>query len=172
MQRSITNITLIKARPGFHRFEIVKDKRGFKATSPVKAPINARVISTLQTSDKLERYIDASGFIPATQQHRGQIILALFSKCLTVGRAVCSLVQAGFGEEAFGVTRTLIEIYFDVRYIGNKDTELRAEKFAMFFAKDLEGWRAIIPEYYPNIVPPNTEEWKQILEAARKYKNP
>jgi hypothetical protein len=126
----------------------------------------------LQTIDKLERYIDASGFIPATQQHRGQIILALFSKCLTIGRAVCSLVQAGFGEEAFGVTRTLIEIYFDIRYIANKDTELRAEKFAMFFAKDLEGWRTIIPKYYPNIVPPNTEEWKQILEAARKYKNP
>lgn len=170
--RPLTNVNLIKARPGFHRFEIVKDKRGFKASGPVKIPINARVVSTLQSIDKLERYLDGSGFIPATNQHRGQIILALFSKCLTVGRAVCSLVQAGFGEEAFGVTRTLIEIYFDIRYISNKDTEMRAEKFAMFFTKDQEGWRKIIPKYYPNVVAPNTEALKRILETAKNYKNP
>jgi hypothetical protein len=120
----------------------------------------------------LERYVNASGFIPATQQHRGQIILALFSKCLTVGRAVCSLVQAGFGEEAFGMTRTLIEIYFDVRYIANKDTEARAERFAMFFTKDQEGWHKIIHKYYPHIVAPDTRERREILEIAKNYKNP
>jgi hypothetical protein len=120
----------------------------------------------------LERYRDASGFVPSTNQHRGQIILALFSKCLTVGRAVCSLVQAGFGEEAFGMTRTLIDIYFVVGYIANKDTETRAAKFAVFFTKDQEGWRQILPKYYPEIAIPNDSQSKEILEIAKNYKNP
>jgi hypothetical protein len=118
-------------------------------TLPTDPEIEARVVSTLESIEKLERYIDDAAFVPATQEHRGQIILALFSKALTVGRAVCALVRAGFGEEAFGMTRTLFDIYFDVRFISNRDTEPRAEKFAMFFTKDITGWRKIIPKSIP-----------------------
>ena len=116
------------------------------ATNP---EIEARVVSTLESIEKLERFIDDAAFIPATQQHRGQIILALFSKTLTAGRAICALVREGFGEEAFGIGRTLIDIYLVVRYIANKDTEARAERFAMFFTKDQEGWQKVIPKILP-----------------------
>jgi Family of unknown function (DUF5677) len=139
---------------------------------PIDPTIEARVVSTLESIQQLEQYIDEAAFIPATAQHRGQIILALFSKCLTVGRAVCSLVQAGFGEEAFGMTRTLIDIYFAVRYTANNDTEARAERFAMFFTKDQESWQKVLPRYYPNIAVPDTPETKEILTIARNYKNP
>jgi hypothetical protein len=134
--------------------------------------IEARVASALESIEKLERCIDDADFIPATQQHRGQMILALFSKALTVGRAICALVRAGFGEEAFGMSRTLFDIYFDVRYISNKNTESRAEKFAMFFTKDIEGWRKIVPRYYPQITMPQTAETKEILQIAENYSNP
>jgi hypothetical protein len=141
-------------------------------TLPTDPEIEARVVSTLESIEKLERYIDDAAFVPATQEHRGQIILALFSKALTVGRAVCALVRAGFGEEAFGMTRTLFDIYFDVRFISNRDTEPRAEKFAMFFTKDITGWRKIIPKYYPLIAMPETDETKEILQIAENYSNP
>jgi hypothetical protein len=36
--RPISNVRLIKARAGFRRFEIVKDRRGFKASGPIKIP--------------------------------------------------------------------------------------------------------------------------------------
>jgi hypothetical protein len=134
--------------------------------------IEARVASALESIEKLERYIDDADFVPATQQHRGQMILALFSKALTVGRAICALVRAGFGEEAFGMSRTLFDIYFDVRYISNKNTESRAEKFAMFFTKDIEGWRRIVPRYYPQITMPEAAETKEILQIAENYSNP
>lgn len=139
---------------------------------PTDPEIEARVVSTLESIEKLERYIDDAAFVPATQQHRGQVILALFSKALTVGRAICSLVRADFGEEAFGMTRTLFDIYFDVRYISNKNTELRAEKFAMFFTKDIEGWRKIVPRYYPLLTMPETAGTKEILQIAENYNNP
>ncbi len=141
-------------------------------TSPTDSEIEARVVSAMESIEKLERHIDDAGFVPATQQHRGQIILALFSKALTVGRAICALVRAGFGEEAFGLSRTLFDIYFDVRYISNKDTEPRAEKFAMFFTKDIEGWRKIVPRYYPQIKMVETEGTKEILQIAENYSNP
>jgi hypothetical protein len=67
------------------------------------AEIETRIVSALESIEKLERYIDDAAFVPATQEHRGQMILALFSKALTVGRAICSLVRAEFGEEAFGM---------------------------------------------------------------------
>jgi hypothetical protein len=139
---------------------------------PTNPEIEARVDSTLESIEKLERFIDDAVFVPATQQHRGQIILALFSKALTVGRAICSLVRAGFGEEAFGMGRTLIDIYFVVRYIANKDTEARAEQYAMFFTKDQEGWHKVIPKYYPHIVARDTPERREILAIAKNYRNP
>ncbi len=141
-------------------------------TAPPNPEIEARIVSTLESIEKLERYIDDAAFIPATQQHRGQIILALFSKTLTAGRAICALVREGFGEEAFGMGRTLIDIYLVVRYIANKDTEARAERFAMFFAKDQEGWQKVIPKYYPDIVAPDTPERREILAIAKNYRNP
>jgi hypothetical protein len=139
---------------------------------PSDSEIEVRVVSTLQSIEKLEQYLDDAAFIPATQQHRGQTILALFSKALTVGRAICALVRAGFGEEAFGMGRTLIDIYLVVRYIANKDTEARAERFAMFFTKDQEGWHKVIPKYYPHIAAPDTQERREILAIAKNYKNP
>jgi uncharacterized protein DUF5677 len=141
-------------------------------TAPIEPEIQARIISTLESIERLERYLDDAAFIPATQQHRGQIILALFSKALTVGRAICTLVREGFGEEAFGMGRTLIDIYLVVRYIANKDTEARAERFAMFFTKDQEGWQKIVSKYYPHVVAPDTPERREILAIAKNYRNP
>lgn len=141
-------------------------------TVPSDPEIEARVASVLESIEKLERYVDDAAFIPATQQHRGQVILALFSKALTVGRAICSLVRTGFGEEAFGLGRTLIDIYLATRYIANKDTEARAERFAMFFTKDQEGWQKVVSKYYPHITARDTPERREILAIAKNYKNP
>jgi len=139
---------------------------------PTDLDIECKTKSLLQIIEKLERHIDESEFVPATNQHRGQVVLALLSKSLTVGRAVCCLVQSGFGEEAFGLTRTLMDIRFNVRYISNRDTEARAQRYVEFFAKDSQGWRTIIPKYFPNMLVSNSEEHQQVIEIAKNYKSP
>ena len=131
-----------------------------------------RIASVLKVIKKLEDFIDESEFIPATDDYRGTIILGLLSKCLTVGRAVCALAQAGFPEEAYGLTRTLIDIYLTVRYISNKNTEIRAQRFAEFFMKNHESWAVIIPKFYPQASIADTREHRLFLETAKKYKNP
>ena len=130
------------------------------------------VAQTLSFVEKLEKYIDESKFIPATAAYRGTVVLSLLSKSLTVSRAVCALVESGFPEEAFGLTRTLIDIYFTVRHIGNQETESRSERFALFFAKNHESWSTIFPKYFPSLVIPDNAIHRFYLETARNYKSP
>ena len=44
----------------------------------------------------LEQYLNELNMIPATQRYRNAVILALLSKALTVSRAICTLIDAGF----------------------------------------------------------------------------
>lgn len=121
--------------------------------------------------DKLEKYIDDSKFIPAVRFYRSIIILALISKALTVARAICILVETGFPAEAFGISRTLIDIYLTIRYISNRDIEARAKRFAKFYAKGHEGWTKVIEKFYPAMAIPNSEFHKASLHMAKQYKS-
>ena len=129
------------------------------------------VTSVRAVIEKLEQYINDSEFIPASRFYRGIIILGLLSKALTVGRAVCVLVESDLQGEAFGLSRTLIDLFFTVRYISNKDTEARAKKFAEFYAKDHEGWTKIIGKFYPTMAIPNSPFHEDSLTLARNYKS-
>ena len=145
---------------------------GLIQNGPNDGALEAQLASTLESIEKLERYLDEAEFIAASSSHRGIVILALFSKSLTVSRAICCLVQGGFSEEAFGMVRTLTDIYFTVRYISNNHTEERSTRFAEFFAKDQEGWEKIVRKYYPHLSIPDNSDRDRILELARNYKQP
>lgn len=121
--------------------------------------------------ERLEKYIDNSEFIPAVRFYRSIVLLGLISKALTVARAICVLVEADFPGEAFGVSRTLIDIFLTIRYIGNKDTEARAKQFAEFYAKDHEGWTKVIQKFYPAMTIPSGEFHEKSLEIAKEYKS-
>ena len=120
---------------------------------------------------RLERYLNSLNVIPATGRHRTAVILALLSKALTVGRAICLLVEHGFHGEALAMSRTLIEIYFCVRYITNKDTENRARTYVNYHARVRQEWQSIIMKYYPNTPVGSIALEAEVLEAAREFKN-
>lgn len=120
---------------------------------------------------RLERYVDDLGMIPSTRYYRSAVILALLSKALTVARAICSLVESGFPAEAFGLSRTLMEIYFCLRYIGNKDTENRAKTYVNYHARVRQEWRSIIMKYYPNTPSGCLVLDEDVLQAAREFKS-
>src|ERR1700723_182821 len=94
------------------------------------APPSTNVV--LKQISRLESYLNSLKIVPATSMYRSAVILALMAKALRVSRAMCVLIDADFRAEAFATSRTLIDIYFSVRYIGNKDTEKRAEKFVNY----------------------------------------
>jgi hypothetical protein len=79
------------------------------------------------------------------------------------------LVEAGFGDEAFGMTRTLIDIYFTLRYIANMDTDHRARLYWDFVAKDREDWADIAKKYFPQV---SVSANPTTARIATKYPNP
>lgn len=107
--------------------------------------------------------------IPATNLYRNAVLLALASKALTVSRAVCLLVEKGFLTEAFGLSRTLLDIYFCVRYIGNKDSENRATTYVEYQARVRQEWSTLTQKYYPTHPAASFKLDKHILEIAEKF---
>jgi len=99
--------------------------------------------------ERLEEFLNEWRMIPATSTSRNKVFLSLLSKALTTGRAVCVLVQAGFPAEAFGLSRTLIEIFFSVRYM-SKDTNVRVRTYVEYLARVQKEWVAINAKYFPN----------------------
>jgi hypothetical protein len=114
--------------------------------------------AVLKKIKQLELYLNGLEMMPATRRYRNAVVLALLSKALTVGRAICVLIDAGFPAEAFATSRTLIEIYFCLRYIGNKHTETRAETYVKYHARVRQEWQTVIMKHYPQ-TPLKTSRW-------------
>ncbi len=99
----------------------------------------------------LERHLNKLKMVPATHRQRSIVILPMLSKALTVSRAICALVDAGFPAEAFATSRTLLEILFSLRYITNKFTEERAGKYLKYQAKVQLEWIKITQKHMPKL---------------------
>lgn len=142
--------------------------------SPHQRNSNSRepgVTDVLRQIESLEKYIDGLEMIPATKFLRSAVLLAILSKALTVGRAVCVLAEAGYPAEAFGLTRTLVEVFLTVRYICNKDTEERARTYAEYFSKVHAEWGDLNEKYYPDrkLKPPPFHE--EAMKVADRFKS-
>jgi hypothetical protein len=125
--------------------------------------------SVLKQIRSLERHLNSLKIIPATNRLRSAVILPLLSKALTVSRAVCVLVDAGYPAEAFGLSRTAIEILFIVSYISNKDTERRAKRYRDYDARARVEFRKIAAKYAPKALVGTRELDASVLELANQY---
>jgi hypothetical protein len=130
-------------------------------------PSSNDVIAVVQ---RLEAFLNESEYIPATNFHRSKVLLALLSKALTMGRAICTLVDAGFAGEAFGLSRTLIEIFLTIRYISNKDAEKRAKEYVEYVAKTQEYVLRMAAKHLPGKVLPQLDQ--RFVEMAKQYPSP
>jgi Family of unknown function (DUF5677) len=120
---------------------------------------------------RLEEFVNDWRMIPATGVVRNRVFLALLSKALTVGRAVCALVEAGFPAEAFGLTRTLIDIFFSVRYMSNKDTDARVRTYVEYMARVAKEWVILNAKYFPNRKLELSASHREMMKIADKFKS-
>ena len=120
---------------------------------------------------RLEKFINDWRMIPATAVVRNRVSLALFSKALTVARAICVLVKAGFPAEAFGTSRTLLDIYFSVRYMSNKDTEARATTFVEYAARIQKEWVSLNAKYFPDRTLELSRPHDEAMKIAEKFQS-
>jgi hypothetical protein len=113
--------------------------------------------------------VNAARYYPPNSAPRYLLALALYSKSITVAEATMALVDAGFSDEAFGMTRTLIDIFFTLRYIANKDTDERAQRYAQFSFKNVAVWSEVVKTYWPQRARPLEARTKEI---ASKFHSP
>jgi hypothetical protein len=118
-----------------------------------------------------KRTVNEAWIFPPLNAYRYLVALALYSKCLTVAEAILVLLDAGFADEAFGLTRTLVDISFTLHYISNKDTEERAQLFYQFHRKDVGEWAKMLREYWPQLIP-GVDAAAVDSSVLRKYPRP
>src|SRR6516162_1429940 len=131
-------------------------------------PTHRQVMAQIK---RLEQFINNWRMIPATADRRNRVFLALLSKALTLGRAICALVKANFPTEAFGLSRTLIDIFFCVRYMSNKDTDARVTTYVEFAARVQKEWLNINKKYYPNRPLKLPAYFSETMKIAGKFKS-
>jgi hypothetical protein len=125
----------------------------------------------LREVKSLENHLNNLEMIPAIHLYRNTVILALLSKALTVCRAICVLIDSGFHAEAFGMSRTLIEIFFCLRYISNKETENRAETYVKYTARVRLEWNNIFLKHFPKTPARQLQIDADVLKAAKEFKH-
>ena len=113
--------------------------------------------------------VNEARYYPPITAYRYLVALALYSKCLTVAEAILALLDAGFSDEAFGVTRTLVDISITLHYIANKDTEERARRYFQFVSKHTEVWNELVKEYWPQLFIPLSPHTAKV---AASYSSP
>jgi hypothetical protein len=132
-------------------------------------PAQCEVLEQIQ---KLEQFLNDWKMIPATMALRNQVLLALLSKMLTVARATCVLVESDFPAEAFGLSRTLIDIFFSVRYISNNQTEARATTFVEYRDKIRKEFLEVHNRFFPNKHMDATSALgAAVVQIAEKFKS-
>jgi len=114
--------------------------------------------------------VNSAWYYPPRSGYRYMVALALYSKCITVAEAIIVLLDAGFSDEAFGMTRTLVDIFITLHYIANKDTDDRAKLYYLYFAKDIEGWHSLARDYWPGMQQPSMSA--RTMKAAARYPHP
>jgi hypothetical protein len=110
--------------------------------------------------------LNEAEYYPPANAHRYMVALALYSKCITVAEATLVLVDSGFSDEAFAMTRTLVDVFITLRYITNQDTDERAKRYAQFTAKESEQWEKVALNFWPqNPVPPLSEKTRRLAAS-------
>jgi hypothetical protein len=113
--------------------------------------------------------VNEAWYFPPSFGYQYLVALALYSKCITVAEATLVLLDGGFNDEAFGMTRTLVDIFLTLRYIANKDTDERAKRYAQFAAKSGAVWAEVVQIYWPHKAQPIGEQMQRI---AATFPNP
>lgn len=96
-----------------------------------------------------------------------RIAFAHLNKVFRLGEACISLIERGFSEEAFGLSRSMIDCTLNLRYLTLERDEInaRSESYLNFFYADRKHYLDVIRRYYPD------DERYDAFEAIAKEDN-
>ena len=129
-------------------------------TTPIAACRRSEVEHVRKFVAYAKLRLNETRYYPPVNSYRYMVALALYSKGITVAEATLALLDAGFSDEAFGLTRTLVDIFITLRYIANRDTDDRAKRYALFASKESAEWAKVAMDFWPGNAYPLDEDTK------------
>jgi hypothetical protein len=97
----------------------------------------------------LKRSIEAQDFYVAASVATSSVPFSHLTKAFQVHEAVLTLCRAGFGSEAYALSRLILEMHLTLRWITNDDQVNRTEEYALFVAERKEYLAKMIAKYQP-----------------------
>jgi len=117
----------------------------------------------------LQKEIDDTLLCPRKGFALDQALLIVTSRALRIGLAVCKLVASGFYGEAFGLTRSVLEAFFIVKYISGKDAENRADSYLEFRKTYQYNQEMIRRKHFPHTEQPARLTQKMLDEIKQRF---
>jgi len=99
---------------------------------------------------KLKKAFEDQEIYVAANSSTSVVPFCHVSKAFQTHGAVVTLCRAGFGSEAFALSRLILEMSITIRWITNQDQVKRADAFALFEAKRKEYFAKAYTKYSPN----------------------
>jgi hypothetical protein len=132
--------------------------------------IEHRVSDAIRT---LQHEIDSTLFCPRASFAIDRVLLTVASRGLRIGLAVCHLVAGGFYGEAFGLTRSVLEAFFIVKYVASpsKDGEDRARSYLEFRKTYFYNQEENRKKYFPNEERPAWLTQEMLDEVKKLFPN-
>lgn len=127
-------------------------------------------VSQLMTATRA--FLNGLELIPRETSATDAILLALVSKSVVLTEAIVCLISNGFADEAFGLSRTSVELQLTIRYLTNNDTISRCRRYFLYYAKDKSEWFRLINRYYPGLNPKKRSDAKELEQLASAYRSP
>lgn len=133
----------------------------------------AKVRQVSKILNQIHSYLDDQWFHPRSGSFLDVAVLTLLSKSLALARSTVCLVKGGFDEEAFGLSRSLLEVAMTMRCISNgRNPEVRAKRFVHFVAKIKMDWGRKAIEYFlftPSAIRKDKASYEKFQRMERKY---
>jgi len=133
----------------------------------------AKVQQVSKVLNLVQSYLDGQCFYPRRESYLDATVLTLLSKSLALARSTVCLVKGGFDEEAFGVSRSLLELAMTLRYITNgRNPEARAKRFVHFVAKIKMDWGRKAIEFFSfpaSAIRKDMATYKKFQSMERKF---
>src|SRR5260370_3733904 len=83
---------------------------------------------------KIVTFIDNQALYPRGHVFLDKVVLAHVSKALNVAQGIMALIEAGFPEETFGLSPTMVEIALNPRFITNRNFAQRAKRVVYYLS--------------------------------------
>jgi hypothetical protein len=130
----------------------------------------------LEDIQRVSRELNRADLYPRGHVYLDKVLLGLLSKGLTIAKGICVLVENDLPQEAFGLSRSLLEVALTSRYIinfpSNTKMEIRATRYVHYYAKVYSEWLKRVKKHIPQHKKTRNRQHEEFLAKARKYRSP